>query len=298
MRKTLLSAAIAAAFSLPVYAIAADAAPAAAAPAAEAPAAAPASPVTGNFSLVTDYRFRGLSQTAKQPAVQGGLDYAHESGLYLGTWASSINGNQYPNATMEWDFYGGYKFEPVKDVGIDLGLIHVYYPGGKSTAATSTFADLKGGTTYPNTTELYAGVTYKWFSAKYNHSISSSLFGLDSGTVGLARDINGNNPYNTPNTSTRGSGYLDLAANFEIAEKLTLGLHVGHQTVKNYSNFSYSDYKIGLTKEYGGFSFGAAVVSTNAKSEWWYAQTTNQVGTTSRTKIGEAGLVLSIAKTF
>ena len=294
MRKTLITAAVAGAFSLPSMVMAADAAPAAEA----APAAAPASPVTGNFSLVSDYRFRGLSQTGKKPAVQGGFDYAHESGFYLGTWASSISANQYPNATMEWDFYGGYKFEPVKDVGVDLGLIHVYYPGGKSTATTTTFASRAGTTTYPNTTELYAGVSYKWFSAKYNRTISSSLFGLDAGTVGTLADINGNNPYNTPNTSTRGSGYLDLAANFEVADKLTLGLHVGHQTVKNYGNFSYTDYKIGLTKEYAGFSFGAAVVSTNARSEWWYAQTTDQVGTTSRTRIGEAGLVLSVAKTF
>ena len=294
MRKFLLAAAVAGVFSLPVAALAADEAPAAGA----APAAAPASPVTGNFSLVSDYRFRGLSQTGKKPAIQGGLDYAHESGFYLGTWASSISANQYPNATMELDLYGGYKFEPVKDVGIDLGLIHIYYPGGKSTPTTTTFASRAGTTTYPNTTELYAGVSYKWFSAKYNHTISSSLFGLDSNTAGFACSVtNGANCYNST-ASTRGSGYLDLAGNFEIADKLTLGLHVGHQTVKNYSNFSYTDYKVGLTKEYAGFSFGAAVVSTNAKSEWWYAQTPDQVGSTSRTKIGEAGLVLSIAKTF
>ena len=287
MRKTLIATALAGALSLPSVAMAAD-----------APAAASPHTFTGNLSLVSDYRFRGLSQTGKKPAIQGGIDYAHASGVYLGTWASSINANQYPNATMEWDFYGGYKFEPVKDVGIDLGLIHVYYPGGKSTAATTTFASRAGTTTYPNTTELYAGLSYKWFSAKYNHSISSSLFGLDSGTVGTLADINGNNAYNSPNTSTRGSGYLDLAANFEVADKLTLGLHIGHQTVKNYGNFSYTDYKIGLTKEYKGFNFGAAIHSTNARSEWWYAQTPDQVGTTNRTRIGEAGLVLSIARTF
>jgi uncharacterized protein (TIGR02001 family) len=290
MRKTLIAVAIAGAFSLPSVVMAQAA----------APAAAPASPhtFTGNVALVTDYRFRGLSQTGKKPAIQGGFDYAHESGFYLGTWASSVNPNQYPNATMEWDFYGGYKFEPVKDVGVDLGLIHVYYPGGKSTSTTTTFASRAGTTTYPNTTELYAGISYKWFSAKYNHTISSSLFGLDSGTVGQLADINGNNPYNTPNTTTRGSGYLDLAANFEIADKLMLGLHIGHQSVKNYGKFSYTDYKVGLTKEYNGFNFGAAVVATNAKSEWWYAQTTDEVGSTRRTKIGETGLVLSVSKTF
>lgn len=261
-------------------------------------AAPAASPLTGNFSLTTDYRFRGLSQTGKKPAIQGGLDYAHESGAYLGTWASSINANQYPGAAMEWDFYGGYKFEVAKDVGMDVGLIHVYYPGGKSTPATTTFASRAGTTTYPNTTEIYVGLTYQWFSAKYNRTLSSSLFGLDAGTVGTLADINGNSAYNTPNTTTRGSGYLDLGANFEIGDKLTLNLHAGHQSVKNYGNFSYSDYKIGVTKEIGGYNLAAAVYGTNAKSEWWYAQTPDQVGTTTRTRIGEPGLVLSVSKTF
>ena len=68
--------------------------------------------------------------------------------------------------------------------------------------------------------------------------------------------------------------------------------------VANYSNYSYSDYKIGLTKEIAGYSVAAAILGTNAKDAWWYAQTPSQVGTTARTKIGEPGLVLSVSKTF
>ncbi|HMS78039.1 MAG TPA: TorF family putative porin, partial [Burkholderiaceae bacterium] len=77
---------------------------------AAAQAAAP-SPVTGNLTITTDYRFRGISQSFKLPAVQGGIDWASDSGFYLGNWNSSISGNQYPNgASLEMDFYGGYKF--------------------------------------------------------------------------------------------------------------------------------------------------------------------------------------------
>lgn len=254
--------------------------------------------LTGNMGMVSDYRFRGLSQTSERPAIQGGFDYAHESGIYLGTWVSNVSGNQYPGASLEWDFYGGYKFEPVKDVGIDLGLIHVYYPGAKSTAATTTFASRAGTTTYPNTTELYAGASYQWLSVKYNYSLSSSLFGLDKDTAGIACNVtNGTDCYNS-NQTTQGSGYLDVNASFEVGDKLTLGLHVGHQNVKNYGNYSYTDYKIGLTQEVAGFSLGAAYQVTDAKSGWWYAQTQNQVGSTGRTKIGEAGVVLSVSKTF
>jgi hypothetical protein len=64
---------------------------------AAAPAAEPASPLAGNLAIVSDYRFRGISQSYRLPAVQGGIDYAHESGFYLGNWNSSVSGNQFPN---------------------------------------------------------------------------------------------------------------------------------------------------------------------------------------------------------
>src|SRR5436309_8446048 len=53
--------------------------------------------LTGNVALVGDYRFRGLSQTYTQPAVQGGVDFTHVSGAYLGTWGSNVSGNQFLN---------------------------------------------------------------------------------------------------------------------------------------------------------------------------------------------------------
>jgi len=266
---------------------------------AEAPAAAPASPFTGNMSITSDYRFRGLSQTGKKPAIQGGFDYANANGIYLGTWLSNVSGNQYPSgSSLEMDFYGGYKFEAAKDVGIDLGLIHIYYPGVSITANTPFAVSIPGTTGKADTTEIYAGLSYKWLSIKYNHTIGDSLFGIDYPTAGKSCAIGSTTDcYNSTNT-TKGSGYLDLGANFEIADKLTLNLHAGHQKVAHYDNYSYSDYKIGLTKEIAGYSFAAAVIGSNAKDTWWYAQTPSQVGTTNRTKIGESGLVASVSKTF
>src|ERR1035437_5216434 len=73
----------------------------------DAPAPAP-SPVTGNVAFVSDYVFNGISQNYRTPALQGGFDYVNPNGLYLGTWASNISGNQYSNASMELDLYGGY----------------------------------------------------------------------------------------------------------------------------------------------------------------------------------------------
>src|SRR5450759_3397136 len=123
------AAAIATAFSLPVT-VSAQTAPA-------AEPAKPASPhtFTGNVGLVSQYVFRGLSQTNGDPALQGGADYSHASGFYAGTWLSNISWftdqnantksapvslaspgsvvgytpNQSNAASLEWDFYGGFK---------------------------------------------------------------------------------------------------------------------------------------------------------------------------------------------
>jgi len=122
--------------------------------------AAPASPhtLTGNFTLASDYRFRGISQTFKLPTVQGGIDYSHASGFYLGTWASNVSGLQYTNgAALEMDFYGGFKITPATDWTIDLGVLHYNYPGAFwNNTAPST------GKTAFNNTEVYAALGYKW----------------------------------------------------------------------------------------------------------------------------------------
>ena len=83
--------------------------------------AAPA-PVTGNITLASEYRFRGIDQTNGKPALQGGFDYSHASGVYLGNWNSNVSeGAGFPGASLEMDFYGGYK----KSFG-DVGFVHSF----------------------------------------------------------------------------------------------------------------------------------------------------------------------------
>ena len=83
--------------------------------AADEPAAPEVSPITANVSLVSDYRYRGISQSNLRPAIQGGFDYAHESGFYIGNWNSSISwvNNLSPSvaSSIEMDFYAGFKKE-------------------------------------------------------------------------------------------------------------------------------------------------------------------------------------------
>ncbi|MBL8486352.1 MAG: hypothetical protein JNK22_04635 [Rhodocyclaceae bacterium] len=257
-----------------------------------AQAAAPASPhtFTGNVALVSDYRFRGVSQTYKLPAVQGGFDYSHASGFYVGTWASNVSGNLYPNgAGLEWDFYGGYKFEPIQDLGIDVGVLYYWYPGAYYNVATRDKF---------NNTEIYLGLTYKWFSAKYSHAVSD-YFGIKGNTYSGYAGINADgtptgNTMPVTTANSRGSGYLDLNANFEIMDKTTLGLHVGHTSVRHFGDLSYTDYKIGLTRDFGWATLGAAVVGTNAKTQYYRYCNTSPNCKDPR----DTTLVLSISKTF
>ena len=126
MRKSLLLAALIGGFLLPAAVMAEDAAPeAAAAPAAAAPAA-PVSPHTFSYNvgLYSQYIFRGLTQTARRPALQGGVDYSHSSGVYLGTWGSNINwltdGGNWHSGSLEWDIYGGFRNTLVKRASVTM----------------------------------------------------------------------------------------------------------------------------------------------------------------------------------
>ncbi len=98
MKKLLLATLVASVLAGPAFAQA------------TAPKPVPASPLTANLSLVSSYRFRGIDQTFGKPALQGGVDYTHASGLYVGNWNSNVSsGAGFPDGNLEMDFYGGYK---------------------------------------------------------------------------------------------------------------------------------------------------------------------------------------------
>lgn len=258
MKKLILSAAVLSALSVSVHA--------------QTAAPTPEHTFTGNVTVASDYRFRGISQTFKQPAVQGGFDYAHSSGFYLGNWNSNVSGNQYNNgAGLEMDFYGGYKFEVMPDFTADIGLLYYYYPAAKVGNTGEKY----------NNGEVYFAGAYKWFSAKYSYGLTD-FFGLNNNTAAI------------PRGNSKGSGYLDLNATFEVAEKTTLTLHAGRQWVRHYGDFNYNDYKIGVARDFGFATVGLAVVGTDADKDLYTVADGN--GRTKR--VGNTGAVLSISKTF
>ena len=196
--------------------------------AAPAMAEEPASPHTlsANVTLATDYVFRGISQTAHEPTIQGGFDYSHASGFYVGTWASNVNwvGTK-ENTSMEWDLYGGYRGSFAGDFTYDVGMLKYYYTGNNISGPT------------PDTLEVYAAIGWKFLSLKYSSVVSDYIFAWG--------DQDGGNGKN------RGSGYLDLTANIPLDGGWGIVAHVGRQHIKNYSDANYTDWKLGVTKDVG-----------------------------------------------
>jgi len=255
MHKTVIaSALIAASVVLPSMASAADAAP------------APEHTFTSNVTLASEYIYRGIGQTNRKPAVQGGFDYAHSSGLYVGTWASNVSwlSDQAPlvgkiSNSIEMDFYGGYK-NTVGDFGYDVGLLQYYYPG-----------NYPAGFNNPNTLEGYIAGSYSFLTLKYSHSFSD-LFGW---------------------VGSKNSGYLDLTANYELVPTVNLVAHAGRQKVNGESagGASYSDYKLGVTKDFSGTVLGLSYITTNASKVWY----TNP---TSDKDMGKGRILLSVTRSF
>lgn len=119
--------------------------------------------VTGNVALVTDYRFRGVSLSGGDPAIQGGITATHDSGFYVGTWASSIDdGGSDFYGDMELDLFGGWSGSVAEGVGVDVGLLYYAYPtnaSGNNAAFFEPYANLTG-TIGPVSAK--AGVNYAW----------------------------------------------------------------------------------------------------------------------------------------
>ncbi|MFA9275107.1 MAG: TorF family putative porin [Candidatus Aquirickettsiella gammari] len=230
---------------------------------ASAQEAKPEHEVSFNLGAVSDYRYRGISQTRLQPALQGGADYVNNSnGFYAGTWLSTIKWTKDAggDGNLEMDIYAGKRGEITKDVNYDFGVLSYVYPsnGLKNIAG---FADA-------NTTEIYGQISSGPVYAKYSHSLTN-LFGF---------------------VDSKNSGYLDLGANLEMSEGYTLNLHYGRQTVKNNTSYSYNDWKLGVTKELVGVNFSLAVIGTSAGDKLYVTPAGKFTGKTS--------LVLSAVKAF
>jgi len=201
--------------------------------------------ITGNVGIFSDYRFRGISQSDRSAAIQGGFDLTHKNGLYIGTWASSVsefanpsntNGSK-PGGGSEVDIYGGYRAS-VGPLGIDIGALMYIYPGNNNKENTVNNS-LKSA----DTTELYLGFSYGPVSYKYSHMTSAQWFTYPAAS---------------------GSQYHDITVTLPVSDKVTFVAHYGMTKVKGGGNLKdFTDYKVGVAYDIGdGFILGLDYIGT------------------------------------
>ncbi len=159
--------------------------------------------LTGNIGLFSQYIFRGLTQTNREPAVQGGFDFSHESGFYLGNWNSNVSwltdSKAYASNSIEMDFYGGWRTTFADDFTFDIGTLYYAYPGNINR-------DLLGGQccASANTWEGYFSLGWKWITFKNSFSLMSNTFGVRDSAGSWYGDLTGAYPI-----SPTISGFVD-----------------------------------------------------------------------------------------
>ena len=226
--------------------------------------------LSANVGIYSNYVFRGISQTGGDPALQGGLDYTHSSGLYIGTWGSNVGWIEdyqlYSSGNVEIDVYGGFR-GGIGKTGLtyDLGAIQYIYPGKRAGAVDA------------DTTEIYASLGWKWFTAKYSYYVSDEVFGF---------------------ANAEDSDYLDISASVPIGETgLTAGAHWGTFNFKNNGAQDYDDWKISLAYDMGklstvtsGVTIGVMYTDTDADRTVW-TDANNEF-------LGKSTTTVWISKTF
>ena len=194
--------------------------------------------ISANVAITTDYRFRGVSLSGEDLAIQGGLDYAHESGFYVGTWASSMDDAGGYGET-EFDFYAGFGGE-VEGFSYDIGLLYYAYPGASDVDYLEAYG-----------------------------SVGADL-GVASATVGVAYAFSSDNTGNADNTYV----YGDLESAIPDTP-ITLSAHLGYEDGWFDGKL---DWSLGASVSYGGLDFGLAYVDTDIDADGYDATVVFTVG--------------------
>ena len=220
-----------------------------------------ASEFSGNVAYTTDYRFRGISQGDRSPAIQGGFDLSFESGAYIGTWASNVT---FGGASIEMDYYVGYAFEPTEDLALDFGLIYYNYP---EDDADPDFDYL----------EAYASVN--WEQLTLGVAVSNDYFAETDTFYYLygAYEI----PLGEAWTLSINAGLNQFDDDDAFAA--FIGPAVGVDAGDN-----YVDYGVTVSKSHYGLDWSLAAIGTNLDEDECFADT----------KLCQDTIVLTVAKSF
>jgi uncharacterized protein (TIGR02001 family) len=211
-----------------------------------APAASPAPVPTWTFptsvSFVSDYIFRGQSQSWGRPALQLSVEADHAAGAYVGFAASNVSKSWLPGAEAETDFFGGYRNKIADTVAYDVGVIDYVYGGGNWKKSTFEGYNDSNGL---NTAEAYVSLNYKWLTLKTGRTLTE-YFGWSTNNSPVG-SFNGD-PDAGVTGNTRGSMYYEANASYDVAEGWNLSGQLGRQTIHNATGLDIMYFKVGVTK--------------------------------------------------
>jgi uncharacterized protein (TIGR02001 family) len=251
MRKSLLSLAVLGALSVPSLSFAEDTA---------VPAVAAATPdwtFPMSVGYVSDYIFRGQSQSWGKGSLQASIEADHKSGLYAGLSIESVSDKWLAGANLETDFYAGFRNTiGATEIGYDVGGIYYAYPSANWDKSVCTGSNNKNSL---NTFEVYGALSYKFLSVKAGRTLTE-YFGWNNNNSGIGGGFGNDLSAGVkPGGSTKGS-YFNAA--YEVLPTWTASGQLGRQVVADATGLDLTYYKVGVSKAFanswtvGGFYSG------------------------------------------
>lgn len=182
---------------------------------------AQAAEISGTVGFTNDYRFRGISQSSGDAAIQGSLDAAFDNGIYAGVWGSNVDFGAGEDAHLEVDYYVGYGADINDDFSYDISLNYYTYPGYSSD------------TDY---TEVMAGLYYGDLALTFAYSDDFFQTG-------------------------ESASYIAVDYSYGLTDEISLDLHAGHSFGENWGSADiedYEDYSVGISGSVAGLDLSAA----------------------------------------
>ena len=247
-----------------------------------------------NVSLVSDYIFRGQSQTWGKPSLQAMIEADHKSGFYIGLAAATVSDKWLPGANVEVDYFAGFRNTlpgAASVIGFDVGAIYYTYPGANWDE--SAFAGTNSNRL--DTAEAYLGLSYKWLSFKMGSTLTE-YFGWNPNNSGVGIGFNGDLSAGVTG-DTKGSSFYEFNALYEFAPSWSVNGQVGHQHIRNATGLDLTYYKAGVTKSFtNGWLVGASYSATNEPDA--YKDFLSLKNTVSKSDIAKDKLFFSVSKSF
>jgi uncharacterized protein (TIGR02001 family) len=204
----------------------------------------PAITINGSATVVSDYRFRGISQTDKNFALQGGITVTHSSGVYLSVWGSSIDDYVAAGSDQELDLIGGFK-KTVGGTTFDIGVLYYYYPNAGQGL----------GKVYSDFFEPYASISHTLGPVTGKLTVN---YAPAQKALSFAKPKD-DNLY----------GAIDLSAAVPNTP-ISLSAHLGHNFEKSFlsAGRNYTDWGVGASFTYKAITFGINYVDTDLPKNW------------------------------